>query len=76
MRRSIPIVLALLVLGGCASHYKVTDQASSKTYYTTHVKDQHGTVTFKDAKTGSDVTLSSAEVEKISKSEYKDAVKK
>ncbi len=67
-------VLCGLALGvaGCSIHYRVTDPASGKTYYTTKVNDagRAGAVRIKDEKTGSMVTLQSSEVREISADEY------
>ena len=64
--------LTMLVAGCSDNHYRVTDPASGKTYYTTEVRDagKGGAVKIKDAKTGSTVTLQSSEVKKISEEEY------
>jgi len=55
----------------------VTDPASGRTYYTkkVHEAGKTGTVKFKDAKTGRDVTLQSSEVRQISSDEFDEAVK-
>ena len=64
--------LTMLVAGCSDNHYRVTDPASGKAYYTTKVSDtgKSGAVKIKDAKTGSTVTLQSSEVKKISEGEY------
>jgi len=74
MRKIIPLVAAAALLTGCAKHYQVTQPSSGSTYYTKSVKHRHGKISFKDAATGNKVTLDDAEVEKISKSEFKEAV--
>jgi len=64
-----------VLLAGCffgSNYYAVRDPASGTAYYTTDV-DKAGTtgaVKFKDAKTGSTVTLQSSEVKEISKDEF------
>jgi len=76
MNRKITcIVLAVSLVGlaaGCASYYKVTDPATSKVYYTNDL-DRHGSgsVVFKDAITGSTITLQSSNIAEINKQEYK-----
>ena len=73
MKRKIALViLGCTLITGCAKHYSVTDASSGKTYYTKKVHHRSGSVNFTDAG-GSDVTLSNAEVKKISKKDYKDA---
>lgn len=62
----------ILIVAGCTSHYRVTDPASGKEYYTTKVTDagRGGAVKIKDARTGSTVTLQSSDVKEISGDEY------
>ncbi|MCC6679115.1 MAG: hypothetical protein IT436_18475 [Phycisphaerales bacterium] len=76
-RRILPAAALLItaLAAGCGGHYKVTDPASGKAYYTTSVDhERNGAVKFKDARTDSKVTLMSSEVQKISKKDYKAAV--
>lgn len=72
-----PTLLFAVIAPACSSHYKVTDTASGRTYYTTDIDHPHrdSAIRFKDARTKAEVTLPSSEVQKISKKEYKDAVK-
>jgi len=77
MRTSHITVLTIcalaLISAGCSSpHYRVTDPASGKDYYTTKVQDagKAGAVKIKDDRTGSTVTLQSSEVKEISSDEY------
>jgi hypothetical protein len=63
----------ITTVAGCSSnHYRVTDPASGKTYYTTNIDNagRAGAVKIKDDKTGSTVTLQSSEVKEISAGEY------
>ncbi len=64
--------LALLATGCSSHHYRVTDPASGKEYYTTKIQEtgKAGAVKIKDEKTGSIVTLQSSEVKAISSEEY------
>lgn len=64
------------VLAGCTTYYRVSDPAGTKEYYTTDIDEtKTGAISFKDEKTGSEVRLQSSEVKKISKDEFKAAVK-
>ena len=67
----------MTLVAGCGSdYYRVTDPAGNRQYYTTDIdKTKAGAITFKDAKSGSMVTLQSSEVKEISKDEFKSAVK-
>ena len=57
------ILLGTFFLSGCTSYYKVKDTQSGSVYYTTEVdRSGSGHVKFKDANTGSEVTLQSSEV--------------
>ncbi len=69
-------VLAVVLVTGCASYYKVTDPASGRVYYTEEIDRQKGgtTIMFKDAKSGATVTLPSSEVLEVSSGEYKKGV--
>jgi hypothetical protein len=63
----------MLIAAGCSSpHYRVTDPASGKEYFTTKVQEagKGGAVKVKDAHTGSMVTLQSSEVKEISEDAY------
>lgn len=74
MRKVVALVLAALmfvVLSGCTTYYKVSDPNSSKVFYTTDIdKSKSGSITFKDAKTESEVTLTSSEISEISSDEF------
>lgn len=65
-----------LVAGCGGNYYQVNDPSGAKQYYTTDIdKTKAGAITFKDAKSGSTVTLQSSEIKEISKDEFKSAVK-
>jgi hypothetical protein len=60
-------------VAGCASYYRVTDPTSNKTYYTKDMdRDKSGSIVFKDAVTGNEVTLQTSEIKEIDKSVFKD----
>lgn len=72
---STAALIILALAAGCGGHYRVTDPASGKAYFTRDVdRGREGTVQFKDARSGSRVTLTSSEVQEISRKEYKAAV--
>jgi len=72
------VILTIFFLAGvvgCSSYYQVKDPDSGSLYYTKdYDKVKSGAIKFKDAKTGSEVTLQSSEVKEISSDEYKKAV--
>ena len=62
----------MLLFTACGSYYMVKDPSSEKTYYTQKIKDKkEGAVQFKDAITGSEVTIQNSEVTKIKKEDFK-----
>jgi hypothetical protein len=66
--------LALLLAAGgagCASYYKVSDPTTGKVYYTDgYFKPASMGATFKDGRTGNEVTLQNSDIEQITKEEY------
>ena len=75
MLKTFVIALAVIICAGCAgSYYKVTDPANGKVFYTEDVKRNGSAVEFKDATTGSVVTLQNSEVSQIDKSAFQSAV--
>jgi len=76
MLKTLVVLLATVIIcAGCAgSYYKVTDPANGKVFYTEEVKRNGSAVEFKDATTGSIVTLQNSEVTQIDKSAYQSAV--
>ena len=76
-KRLLGAAVLMMLLAGCfGSYYVVRDPASGTQYYTTDVGKAgvSGAVKFKDAKSGSEVTLQSSEVKEISKDDYSKAV--
>ncbi len=79
-RRPMIALGAALALGGgllvgCGStHYRVTDSTTGKEYYTTKVRNRSGGVRFIETETARKVTLDDAEVEEISKQEFRRVV--
>lgn len=65
------------LLAGCGGdYYRVNDTAGERLYYTTKIEqNKTGSITFKDEKGGSKVTLQSSEVKDISKEEFEAGVK-
>ncbi|MGH8682693.1 MAG: hypothetical protein ACREVS_18350 [Burkholderiales bacterium] len=67
-------VLAAVLVAGCASYYRVTDPGTGRAYYTEKVERKNGTVMFKDAKTGAEVTMTSSVVLEVSGDEFRKGV--
>jgi hypothetical protein len=66
----------MLVTVGCSSYYRISDPAGTKEYYTTDIdKSRSGSISFKDAKSGSTVTLQASDVKEISEDDFKAALK-
>jgi uncharacterized protein YceK len=74
---TLMLLLAMvLATAGCTTYYRVTDPASGRMYYTDEIKrNQQGTVQFRDAKSGADVTLPTSEVLEISSDFKKNTAK-
>ena len=67
-------VLAAVLAAGCASYYRVTDPGTGRAYYTEKVERKNGTIMFKDAKTGAEVTMTSSVVLEVSGDEFRKGV--
>jgi hypothetical protein len=67
----IIVSILTLTIAGCGTYYKITEPGSGRVYYTDDIERKNGSIEFKDAKTGSTVTLQNSEVLKISKEDYK-----
>jgi uncharacterized protein YcfL len=76
MKKLAICVICVFLLVGCGSYYKITDPASKSVYYATDIEEtKGGAIKFKDAKSGSDVTLQSSEVKEINSEEFDNATK-
>ena len=77
-RRQFAIVLFVVcgaALAGC-HRFEITDPTTERIYYTKHVRrTDSGGIRFKDAVSGSKVTLQTSEMHKISKKTFRDAVR-
>ena len=75
--RYLGICFLLLFAAGCTTYYRISDQASGRTYYTTDFdRTDSGAVVFEDAKTRSKVTLQSSEVNEVSRSDFESGRRK
>lgn len=73
---SIVLSVVALFVTGC-TYYEITDIQSDKTFYTTNWDSkgaESGVIVFKDAASGSKVTLASHQIKKISEKQYKTSV--
>jgi len=67
---STALLAIVLVTAGCTTYYRVTDPSSGRMYYTDEIKRSGSAVMFKDAKSGSQVTLQASEIKEISSEDY------
>jgi len=74
--RTLAVVLVTILFAGCAHYYKVSDPSTGKTYYTEEVKRNGSAVEFKDAQSGSVMTLQNSSVADIDKQEYEQGIAK
>ena len=64
--------LTVLATAGCITdHFRVTDPASGRVYYTTEISRRDPGIRFRDARSGADVTLGSSEVLEISADDFR-----
>jgi hypothetical protein len=64
-------LLGILVASGCTSYYRITDQATRRTYFATgYDRTSSGAVQFYDEKSRADVTLQSSEIVEISEDDF------
>ena len=71
MKKLVTCLLCAAFLMGCGSYYRVTDPVSKNFYYTKDIDQlKSGAIKFKDARTGSEVTLQSSEVKEIDSKEF------
>lgn len=57
---------------GTGGYYQVTDTASGTVYYTSNLRrESRGVVEFRDGRSGAWVSIAGAEVESISRDEYR-----
>jgi propanediol dehydratase small subunit len=71
------ICFLLLFAAGCTTYYRISDQATGRTYHTTDYDlTDSGAVVFEDAKSLSKVTLQSSEVSKVSRTDFEVGRKK
>jgi hypothetical protein len=67
------LLACLATVAGCASYYRVTDLSTNKVYYTKKLDRQPGgSVLFKDATTGTLITLQNSQIKPIDKAVFKD----
>jgi hypothetical protein len=70
------IVLGLVLaagglVSGCTSYYQVTDPENNRVYYTEKLYHRDsGTVRFKDARNGEEITLPASAIKEIPKEQY------
>jgi len=69
------VVTVFSMLAACTSYYQVTDTVNGGEYYTKKVKNlKSGAVSFKDAKTGAQVTLQNNAVQVVDKAAYQEGI--
>lgn len=70
------VLLVVLLASGCTSYYRITDQSTRRTYFTTdYDRTTSGAVQFYDNKSRADVTLQSSEIVEISRDDFNSGLK-
>jgi hypothetical protein len=65
------ICFLLWFAAGCTTYYRITDEATGRTYYATdYHRTDSGALVFEDAKSFSKVTLQSSEVSEVSRQDF------
>jgi hypothetical protein len=64
------LLAIVLMAAGCTTYYRITEPGSGRAYYTTDIKRRGSAVEFKDAKSGSEVTLQASEVTEITQEDF------
>ena len=72
--RVLVVVLLTIGLSACAHYFKVVDPGNGKVFYTEDIKRKGSAVEFKDAQTGSVITLQNSEITQIDKQAYETAL--
>ena len=73
---ALALLIAALGVGGCSYYFRITDTSNGHVYYTKDYAREPNNVRFKDAMTGKEMTLPTADVRSISSEEYEANVKK
>ncbi|MEM8885616.1 MAG: hypothetical protein AAGD14_16240 [Planctomycetota bacterium] len=69
-RLTLLLILALFTVS-CGRYYRVRDPDSNRVYYTRSIENKKsGSIKFEDANTGTQITLTKSEVQKIDKEDY------
>jgi hypothetical protein len=64
------LLAIVLMAAGCTTYYRITEPGSGRAYYTTDIKRRGSAVEFKDAKSGSEVTLQASEITEITQEDF------
>ena len=73
LSKLLPLGTCLFVLltSGCTSYYRITDQATRRTYFAMgYDRTSSGAVQFYDEKSRADVTLQSSEIIEITRDDF------
>jgi len=70
MSLALALLIAALGVGGCSTYFRVTDTSNGKVYYTKDYAREPNNVRFKDANTGKEMAIPTADVRSISSEEY------
>jgi uncharacterized protein YceK len=69
-RWTLALLVVAVLASGCTTYYRITDNATGKTYYTTAYDRQPNNVRFKDHLTRQDVHLPVADIKEVTEEEY------
>ena len=71
VRLATALLFVTVLATGCAYYYRVTDTSSGQVSYTRDFAREPNNVRFKDARTGREMAIPTAQVQPISEDEYR-----
>jgi hypothetical protein len=71
VRLAMALLFVTVLATGCAYYYRVVDTSNGQVYYTTDVAREPNNVRFKDARTGKEMVIPTANVQSITQDEYR-----
>ena len=74
IRLAVLAGVAFAITACSSTYYMVKDPSNGKTYYTTSLEKSGGSVSFKDAKSLSEVTIQNSQISEITQDQYQVAV--
>lgn len=71
VRLAMALLCVTVLTTGCAYYYRIVDTSNGQVYYTRDFAREPNNVRFKDARSGNEMAIPSANVQSISEQEYR-----